>query len=126
MPSETQRREWNLGMPLSNQDHLFITDVLAPDGPPFKGRQRWGNIVVQIPPRPGIAIGSIEAQARLVAINAGFQKWPGIVRLRDAGKLILGPCDCDIFALGEASYEDPLGRAWIVNPERGIQPKNPQ
>ena len=71
---------------------------------------------MQIPSRPGIAIGSIEAQAKLVAINAGAQKWPGIVRLRDAGKLILEACDCDISLLGECSYEDSLGRAWIIDP----------
>ena len=109
-------------MPLSNQDHVFITDVLAPGGP---GPRPWGKIVVQIPPRPGSAIGSIEAQARLIAINAGFQKWPDIVRLRDAGKLILEVCNYDISALGEPSYEDRLGRAWIINPQAGIQPKNP-
>ena len=80
-------------MPLSNQDHVFITDVLAPGGP---GPRPWGKIVVQIPLRLGIAIGSIEAQAKLVAINAGVQKWPDIVRLRDAGKLNLQACDCDI------------------------------
>jgi hypothetical protein len=112
-------------MPLSNQDHVFITDVLAPGGPPFEGPRPWGKIVVQIPPRLGIAIGSIEAQAKLVAINAGVQKWPDIVRLRDAGKLILQACDCDTSALGEPSYEDSLGRAWIIDPERGIQPKHP-
>ena len=112
-------------MPLSNQDHVFITDVLAPGGPPFEGPGPWGKVVVQIPPHPGIAIGSIEAQARLVAINVGFQKWPDIVRLRDAGKLILEACDCDISALGESSYEDSLGRAWIIDPESRIQPKNP-
>ena len=107
-------------MPTRNQDHLFITDVLLPGRPPFKGPSQWGKILVQIPPRPSIAIGSIEAEARLVAINAGFRKWPGIVRLRDAGKLILEICDCDISALGESTYEDPLGRAWIIDPERGI------
>jgi hypothetical protein len=112
-------------MPLSNQDHVFIADVLAPGGPPFEEPRPWGKIVVQIPPRLGIAIGSIEAQAKLVAINAGVQKWPDIVRLRDAGKLILQACDCDTSALGESSYEDSLGRAWIIDPERGIQPKNP-
>jgi hypothetical protein len=107
-------------MPLSNQDHVFITDVLAPDGAAFEEPRAWGKIVVQIPPHPGIAIGSIEAQAKLVAINAGAQKWPDIVRLRDAGKLILQAWDCDISALGESSYEDSLGRAWIIDPERGI------
>jgi hypothetical protein len=112
-------------MPLSNQDHVFITDVLAPGGPPFKGPGRWGKVVVQIPTHPGIAIGSIEAKAKLVAINAGVQKWPDIVRLRDAGKLILQACDCDISALGESSYEDSLGRAWIIHPESGMRPKNP-
>jgi hypothetical protein len=35
--------------------------------------------VVQISPRPGIAIGSIEAQAKLVAINTGTKKWLGVV-----------------------------------------------
>ena len=73
-----------------------------------------------------IAIGSIEAQTKLVAINAGAQKWPDIVRLRDAGKLILEACDCDISSLGECSYEDSLGRAWIIDPAvRSIQPKSP-
>jgi hypothetical protein len=111
-------------MPLNNQDHVFITDVLAPGGPAFEEPRPWGKIVVQIPPHPGIAIGSIEAQAKLVAINAGVQKWPDIVRLRDAGKLILQACDCDISALGESSYEDSLGRAWIIDPRGGIQAKN--
>lgn len=100
-------------MPLSNQDHVFITDVLAPGGP---GPRPWGKIVVQIPPDPRIAIESIEAQAKLVAINAGAKKWPDIVRLRDAGKLTLQAWDCDISALGESSYEDSLGKAWIINP----------
>jgi hypothetical protein len=108
-------------MPLSNQDHVFITDVLAPGG---SGPRPWGKIVVQIPLRLGIAIGSIEAHAKLVAINAGVQKWPDIVRLRDAGKLILQACDCDISTLGESSYEDSLGRAWIIDPQGGIQAKN--
>ena len=104
---------------------MFITDVLAPGGPPFEGPGPWGKIVVQIPPRPGSAIGSIEAEARLIAINAGFQKWPDIVRLRDAGKLILEICNYDISALGEPSYENRLGRAWIIHPDRDIQPTNP-
>ena len=112
-------------MPSSNQDHVFITDVLAPGAPPFEGPGPWGKVVVQIPCRPDIAIGSIEAQAKLVAIKAGVQKWPDIVRLRDAGKLILETCDCDISALGEFSYEDSLGRAWIIDPERGVLPKKP-
>jgi hypothetical protein len=110
-------------MPLSNQDHVFITDVLAPGSPPFEGPGPWGRIVVQIPPRSGISIGSVEAQAKLVAIKAGVQKWPNIVRLRDAGMLILEACDCDISALGESCYEDSLGRAWIIDPERGLQPE---
>lgn len=104
---------------------MFITDVLAPGGPPFEGPGPWGKIVVQIPPRPGSAIGSIEAEARLIAINAGFQKWPDIVRLRDAGKLILEICNYDISALGEPSYENRLGRAWIIDPDHDIQPTNP-
>ena len=116
LPSENQTREWNLGMPLSNQDYVFITDVLAPGGRPFEGPGPWGKIVVQIPSHPGIAIGSIEAQAKLVAINAGVQKWPDIVRLRDAGKLILQALRLRYFR---------TRRARIIDPERGIQPKNP-
>jgi hypothetical protein len=92
----------------SNQGHVFITDLLAMRGPPFEEPGPWGKIVVQIPPRPGIAIELIEAQAKLVAIIAGAQKWPGIVRLRDTGKLILEAFDGDISALGECSYEDSL------------------
>jgi hypothetical protein len=114
----------NLGMPSSNQDHVFITDVLAPDGAAFEEPRAWGKVVVQIPPDPRIAIESIEAHAKLVAIKAGAQKWPDIVRLRDAGKLILEACDCDISALGESSYEDSLGKAWIIDPERGMQREN--
>jgi hypothetical protein len=53
----------------------------------------------------------------------GRSKVAGIVRLRDAGKLILQACDYDISALGESSYEDSLGRAWIIDPQGGMLAK---
>jgi hypothetical protein len=63
---------------------------------------------------------SISAQAKLVAIQAAARKWPGIIRLRDSDKLTLEGCDWDVDGLGEPSYEDSLGRAWIIDPDRAI------
>jgi hypothetical protein len=33
--------------------------------------------------------------------------------------LTLENCDWDVGALGEPSYEDSLGRAWIIDPDQG-------
>jgi hypothetical protein len=101
-------------------DHLFITDVLTRIGAPFGEPRPWGKVVIQIPSRSGVGIESISAEAKLVAIQAAARKWPGIIRLRDSDKLTLEDCDWDVDALGEPSYEDSLGRAWIIDPDRGI------
>jgi hypothetical protein len=101
-------------------DHLFITDVLTVNGTPAGEAGPWGKVVIEIPSRTGVGIQSISAQAKLVAIHAAARKWPGIIRLRDSDKLTLQDCNWDVDALGEPSYEDSLGRAWIIDPDRGI------
>jgi hypothetical protein len=100
-------------------DYLFITDVLTLNGAPFGEPRPWGKVVIQIPSRSGVGVELISAQAKLVAIHAAARKWPGIIRLRDSDKLTLENCDWDVGALGEPSYEDSLGRAWIIDPDQG-------
>jgi hypothetical protein len=104
----------------SQVDYLFITDVLTLNGAPFGQPRPWGKVVIQIPSRSGVGVELISAQAKLVAIHAAARKWPGIIRLRDSDKLTLENCDWDVGSLGEPSYEDSLGRAWIIDPGRGI------
>ena len=97
-------------------DHLFITDALTHSETPAGGAQRWGQIVVQIHSAHGLDITSRASIAKLIAIKAAAKRWPGIIRLRDSEKLILECCDWDVNALREPFYEDPLGRAWIIDP----------
>jgi hypothetical protein len=104
-------------------NHLFITDALTHSETPAGGAQRWGKIVVQIHSHPGVNITSRASVAKLIAINAAAKRWPGIIRLRDSEKLILECCDWDVNVLREPFYEDPLGRAWIIDPGQEIPPK---
>jgi len=104
-------------------DYLFITDVLTPSETPSGGAKKWGKVVVQICSRHSVDIASVAAIAKLIAINAAAKRWPGIVRLRDSEKLVLD--DCDVNALRAPFYEDPLGRAWIIDPGQGMPPKSP-
>jgi hypothetical protein len=106
-------------------DYLFITDVLTPSETPSGGAKKWGKVVVQICSRHSVDITSVAAIAKLIAINAAAKRWPGIVRLRDSEKLVLEGCDCDVNALRAPFYEDPLGRAWIIDPGQGMPPKSP-
>ena len=101
-------------------DPLFITDVLAQIGSPFGEPGPWGRVVVQITLRADASTELIEAEAKLVAIHAAAKKWPGVIRLQDAGKLALEGCDWDVNALGVPSYKDSLGKAWIIDPDHGI------
>ena len=104
----------------SRMDHLFVTDVFTHTQAPLGGATKWGKVVVQIRSGHGVDITSIAPIAKLIAINAAAKRWPGIVRLRDAEKLVLEGCDCDVDALRGPFYEDPLGRAWIIDPGQGI------
>jgi hypothetical protein len=110
-------------MPKSN-DYLFITDVLTAGEPPAGGARQWGKVVVQVCSRDELDIASVSAIAKLIAINAAAKRWPGIVRLRDSQKLVLEARDCDVNALREPFFEDPLGRAWIVDPGHWKPPKS--
>jgi hypothetical protein len=101
-------------------DHLFVTDVFTHTETPAGGAKEWGKVVVQIHSRHGVDITSVMAIAKLIAINAAAKRWPGIVRLRDSEKLVLEGCDCDVNALLAPFYEDPLGRAWVIDPGQGI------
>lgn len=105
-------------------EHLYITDVLTPSETPSGRAKQWGKVVVQIDPHRGADITSVVAIAKLIAINAAARRWPGIIRLRDSEKLVLEGCDWDVNALREPFYEDPLGRAWIIDPDQGITTKS--
>jgi hypothetical protein len=112
---------WVEALHAIKMDHLFITDVLAQIGSRFGEPGPWGKVVVQIPSRDGAAERElIAAEAKLVAIHAATRKWPGIIRLQDAGKLVLEDCDWDVNALGRPFYADSLGTAWIIDPDREI------
>ena len=106
-------------------NHLFITDVLTPNETPSGEAKQWGKVVVQIHSRRVADITSVAAIAKLIAINAAARRWPGIIRLRESEKLVLEGCDWDVNALREPFYEDPLGRAWIIDPGQGTPTKSP-